>query len=289
MSRQPEYIDLWLTVEAARADWAGQLLCEIGSAGVVETPAEGDLVRVLGSVPAVQGAEARARLEAQLAAAVDCGELQAAPAVGSAATAQVDWQAVLRHHHQPFTIGPVLVRPPWTEPTGAPEVVLEPGMGFGTGNHETTRLCLEALAARLGSHPFRRLLDVGTGSGILALFALRLSSTLDAVACDIDPDALDSARKAARDNGLEQRLQLHLGRAEPEWGPFDLVVANLQWNVFTGEMQRLAASLAAGGLLLCSGILLEQEEGLLLLATEHGLHPAGRSELGEWCLVQFHK
>jgi ribosomal protein L11 methyltransferase len=281
------YVDLWLMVSEAEADWAAQLLCQLGSRGAVESPENGGQVRVLGSFPAETAAEARLALEAQVAASLASGLLEVEPRIGSAESLAIDWQQVMRHHHRPFRVRDVLVRPPWIEPSGGLEIVLEPGMAFGTGSHDTTRLCLEALAAEIDSRRVRRLFDVGTGSGILALVALRLDPTIEALACDVDPDAIESARAAAAANGLASRLELHVGRPSPSWGLFDLVVANLQWNVFLQEMPSIAAALAPHGVLLCSGLLLEQAGSMTELAGRFGLRLRGRSAGAEWCLLRF--
>lgn len=283
------YSDLWLDVPEPDVEVAAELLCALGSQGAVETPLADGRVRVLGSVPLDQREDAWARLQQDVASAVDDGRLGLAPDLGSGLSPEVDWQAVLRHHHRPFRVGGVLVRPPWVEPTGEQEVVLEPGMAFGTGGHETTRLCLDALAVEVLDRSPGRLLDVGTGSGILALVALRLAADLQAVACDVDPDAVDSARKAAADNGLSERLRLHLGPVDASWGGFPLVVANLQWNVFQPQLGDIAARVESGGVLLCSGLLLDQAGPMAELASRFGLALRSQNSDGEWCLLRFQK
>ena len=281
------FVDIWMTVPEAEFDWAAEVLCELGSAGVVESAAPDGLVQVLGSVPADRGGEALSGLEETVSRALALGQIGRSPSIGTAPSATIDWQAVLRQHHQPLRVGGVWVRPPWVEPTGDPEIVLEPGMAFGTGSHETTRLCLIAVVAALDAHPVKSLLDVGTGSGILALVALRHRPELSAVACDVDPDAIDSAREAARRNRLEDRLDLRVGGLQPAWGQFDLVVANLQWNVFRTETSKIAAAVRPGGLLLTSGLLLDQAAPMIELARISGLHLQQQQQNGEWCLLAF--
>ena len=281
------YVDLWLTVPEAEVDWAAEVLCELGSSGVVEAAAPDGLVQVLGSVPADRGREALSGLEETVARALALGQIERSPSIGTAPSPTIDWQAVLRQHHQPLRVGRVFVRPPWVDPTGEPEIVLEPGMAFGTGSHETTRLCLTAVIAALDARPVSSLLDVGTGSGILALVALRHQSGLRAVACDVDPDAIESAREAARRNFLEDRLDLRVGALQPTWGQFDLVVANLQWNVFRTETPKIAAAVRPDGVLLTSGLLLDQAAPMIELARLSGLHLQEQQQNGEWCLLAF--
>jgi ribosomal protein L11 methyltransferase len=286
-AQPPRFVDLWLIVPEPEADWAAELLCELGSSGALESPEAGGRVRVLGAVPGERAGEVRARLQAEAAAALASGRLRRLPELGSAASAEVDWQEVLRRHHRPFRVRDLLVRPPWVEPDGGPEIVLKPGMAFGTGSHETTRLCLEALAAELERGGVLSLLDVGTGSGILALVALRLAEKLKAVACDIDPDAILCASAAAEANGLSSRIRFHARGPDPAWGPFDLVVANLQWNVFQEALGSITAAVAPQGVLLCSGLLLEQAGAMAELAGRFGLRLHSRTEEGEWCLLRF--
>jgi ribosomal protein L11 methyltransferase len=133
-----------------------------------------------------------------------------------------DWMASIRAFHRPFDVGPLHVRPPWTPPDPAAlDVVVDPGMAFGTGQHATTHGCLELLAAR----PRGSVLDVGCGSGILAIAAVRLGHA-PVLAVDFDPDAVDAARANAAANGVAIEVALADAGREP-LPAADLVLANI--------------------------------------------------------------
>jgi len=181
--------------------------------------------------------------------------------------AQEDWAEGWRQqfHAQPF--GPRLViKPSWEPwPVRKNQVVLEldPGMAFGTGTHPTTRLCLQALAEEFETiHPPGRVLDVGTGSGILAMAAAILGAGR-VLACDIDPEACQVAGENASRNDLQQRIEFTTAPLNQLPGAFDMVLA----NILAEENIRLAGALvqhlAPGGLLILSGILHEKEAAVI--------------------------
>ncbi len=281
--------DFWMDVSPGDVDWAARILISHGSQGAVESASAKGKIRVLGSFPVGRLRKIQEALRQLFRAAVATGEIQELPVVGAAPTPEVDWRGILRFHHRPFELGGIYFRSPWVESRGGLEIVLEPGLAFGMGNHETTQLCLRALHGEFKASPYsiRRLFDVGTGSGILALFALRLWEQLEAVGCDVDADAIAAAREAAGENGLTQRLTLFQGRPASYPGRFDLVVANLQWRIFQVEMEALASKLDVGGLLLCSGLLLDQAERLEDLGRSRGLSFVGQVSGKEWCLLRF--
>lgn len=150
-----------------------------------------------------------------------------------------DWAARSQQSLTAVTAGRFIVAPPWdlpaAVPPGASVIVIEPSMGFGTGHHPTTRLCLRLLSG-IDVHG-RRVLDIGTGSGVLAM-AAALSGAADVMGLDVDQDAIDSARTSAGLNTLPAVIRFETGdfRSAPP-APADLVMANL-----TGGMLRVAAS-----------------------------------------------
>jgi ribosomal protein L11 methyltransferase len=147
----------------------------------------------------------------------------------------------------------LIVAPPWDVPgeTTACVVVIQPSMGFGTGHHATTRLCLRLLLET--AVPGRTLLDIGTGSGVLALAAWRLGGK-SVVAVDNDPDAIESARENLVLNGVSAGLGLVLGdfRTLP-LQPSDIVTANLTASVLSRHASILKTLVAPGGHLILSG------------------------------------
>lgn len=177
------------------------------------------------------------------------------------------WAASLR----PFQVGPLRIAP-----LGQPgDLVLESGPAFGSGQHPSTRLVLDRLALR---PPTGRVLDVGTGNGILALAALRLGAA-SAVGVDTDPAALPIAASNAARAGLSDRLEL---RADLPEQPFDLILVNIVADTVLDLAPALLTRLAPGGELCASGVSelrrAEVERGLRRL----GLHVPGCEESGGW-------
>jgi len=156
-------------------------------------------------------------------------------------------------------VGRVIVAPPWDLPAGADDgagddsilVVIEPSMGFGTGHHQSTRLCLQALQAIDLSG--RRVLDLGTGSGVLAIVAATLGAA-SVLALDDDPDAVDAARENVRLNGVGERVdvrQADLTKTEPQAA--DVVLANLTGALLMRHAASIVRHIKSGGLVVLSG------------------------------------
>lgn len=165
-----------------------------------------------------------------------------------------DWTLAWRERLEPVWVGGLCVAAPWHATPDEATLVIEPGQAFGTGHHETTAGCLAALQQqRLAG---RSVLDVGTGSGVLAIAAARLGAA-SVVACDSDPVACAIARDNAARNGV--RVEVVDGGPEAVAGRrFDVVVANLDTATLTGEASRLAAAVARPGILIASGVSVER-------------------------------
>lgn len=199
-----------------------------------------------------------------------------------------DWTDAWRAGYVPQRIGRVVIVPSWLdEPIGPEEVVLhlDPGMAFGTGLHPTTRGCLTLLQ---GISPMPSVvLDVGSGSGILALAAMRLGAER-AVCYDTDPLAVEATLANAAANGLEDRITAQLGSLPSKPGErYPLVLANLVAAVLIDIAQPLAAHTAPGGTLLASGIIDERADEVLAALTDAGFALEGRLDDGEWVSLQL--
>jgi ribosomal protein L11 methyltransferase len=173
-----------------------------------------------------------------------------------------NWAESWKRHFKPIAVGDaLLVKPSWSRlrpKRGQAVVVLDPGLSFGTGQHATTSFCLRELARRRNPGAAQAFLDVGTGSGILAIAAAKLGYQ-PVAAFDFDPDAVRIARANARRNRVAQRLRIQ--RQDLEQLPlraertYDLVCANLIADLLIAESRRITARVAPNGWLVLAGIL----------------------------------
>ena len=165
-----------------------------------------------------------------------------------------EWARRSQAHLAAVRAGRIIVAPPWAvDPVedGCVLVVIQPSTGFGTGHHATTRLCLRLLQAAEVSQ--QRVIDVGTGSGVLAIAARKLGAR-EAIALDVDPDALRNARENAQLNGPAATITaIEADLATLEADPADVVLANLTASVLLREAEALARLAAPGGRLIVSG------------------------------------
>lgn len=210
--------------------------------------------------------------------------------------ANQDWNATWKAGFKSFRLSPrIQVVPSWSAPAeleaGIHSLQLDPGMAFGTGTHFTTAACAQLLDGLLASCEVApaALLDVGAGTGILALSGLLLGVER-AVAVDADQQALDASEENARSNGLEHSLDLHLGGpdAAPE-GRFPVVLANLIAPLLLELSADLSERVEAGGSLIISGVLRAQEAEVAASLVALGLQPAERLSDGEWVALRLQR
>jgi len=201
-----------------------------------------------------------------------------------------DWRVRWREFHQPVVVGPLLVRAPWHAPReGLLDLSIDVGMAFGTGGHVTTRQCLEGLvrAAPPGASPVA-LVDLGTGSGVLALAAARLGFA-PVVGLDADPVAVEVARANARANGLAVELRVtDVGDPEVALPPAEVAVANLALAPILALGRRIAPVAGAGWRpprLLLAGLL--EAQGAEAAAAFPGYRVRRRAVTEEWLLLEL--
>lgn len=204
---------------------------------------------------------------------------------------EADWAEAWKAHFPVLRVGRRLViRPTWRRHRREPDDVvlaLDPGMAFGTGLHPTTRLCLagvESLTDR-GAVAGSRVLDVGCGSGILAIAALKLGAT-SALGVDTDPIAIEATVANARRNAVARRLGARQGSLPTGESPFDIVLANLIAGVLVQLASLLRDELRPGGTLLASGIFVDREHEVRVAFEAAGLAVAGRSAEGDWVALE---
>jgi ribosomal protein L11 methyltransferase len=198
------------------------------------------------------------------------------------AVADEDWLGEWKKSWQPVEVGErFIIAPPWAELSESRERIvirIEPGMAFGTGTHETTRLCLVAIEKYFTGGSF---LDVGTGTGILAIAAAKLFPNAHVEACDTDADAVEIARENARLNCLATEINFQVGTLEEATASADVVCANLTADVITAMLPSLL-SVTCGRLIL-SGILDTQAGAVKARLLECGVAtPSETLQDGEW-------
>jgi len=224
-----------------------------------------------------------------------------------------DWAEAWKKHYHPIPIGQrLIIVPAWLESPDAARIPIrmDPGMAFGTGTHPTTQLCLElaeSVLADLGvssapeegvTQPDRRIVqvvDVGCGSGILSVAALKLGAT-DALGVDIDPRAVEVSRENATLNSVAERYSAGTGSvAEILRGEFCLQQASLVFaNILAPVLIRLfdeglADLVSPGGFLILSGILADQEEEVLAAAQVHRMKLHARRQIDDWVALCLQK
>ena len=195
-----------------------------------------------------------------------------------------DWLEEWKKNWQPVVTGRFIIAPPWTEISKGQQIVIriEPGMAFGTGTHETTQLCLAAIQKHYVGGSF---LDVGTGTGILAIAAAKLFPGSHLEACDTDQDAITIAAANAQANGVAGQIRFSVGSIDETTPSSDLVCANLTADVISALLRTLLGITC--GKLILSGILANQLDAILGQLHSVGVTDVEVTRDGEWvcCVV----
>jgi ribosomal protein L11 methyltransferase len=255
-------------------------LMEAGALGTETNGDESGLLQVTGYFPAPPGRE---RVRAELLDALRTYNLPSS-SIRDMTVRQVpyrDWLAEWKRNWKPIETGRFIIAPPWSQVDESRTVIrIEPGMAFGTGTHETTQLCLAALERFFRGTSF---LDVGTGTGILAIAAAKLFPEAYVQACDIDEDAIRIAKQNAVANNVETRIDFHVGTVDDTTPSADLVCANLTVDAIIPLLPTLL-NLTCGRLVL-SGILDSQLESLAEQLQQYGVSEFQVEQNGEWVAV----
>jgi ribosomal protein L11 methyltransferase len=277
---------------AGLVEAVSEILADVSGTGVEISPAPaaadgGARERVIGYLAGdAAGGEQQVRVRAALTElAVRHGVPAGALSVRSDELCEEDWGAGWKEHFHPFHVAPRLVVKPGWEPyeaqPGEAVIEMDPGMAFGTGLHASTRLAIGFIEELSAEAAPRRVLDVGTGTGILAM-AAALRGAAEVKAVDNDPDAVAAARENVSRNRLEARVAVG-GELPAGAGPFDLIAANITADVLLDLAPDIAARLAPGGALVLSGLLAGEQARETRAAYERlGLLAALERVEGEW-------
>ena len=199
---------------------------------------------------------------------------------------QEDWQNSWRKYYHPMDVGQRLaVVPSWQDyETSRVKLILDPGLAFGTGGHETTNLCLEVLDERVRGG--ERVLDIGTGSGILAIAALKLGASV-AEGVDIDPVAVRTAGENAALNGVADKLTVLVGDlSDKASGKYDIITANIVANAIMALAPAVPGLMADDAVFIASGIIDSRKDEVIAALEAAGLALLEVKEKRGWeCIV----
>ena len=284
------YQTLTVDLPEAESEAAQDLLHELGILGLevrdregplmpgVRAPAAGEVIVVAYFDDAAHAAEARDAL----AEAFPSARQQLAEEL------QQDWSNAWKAHIKSVQVGRLWVGPPWDVPNAPADrvrLVIEPKMAFGTGDHPTTSLCLGAVDAYMKDHPGASVLDVGTGTGVLAIAAKKLGAGR-VVGTDNDPVSVELARENSELNATPD-VEVSGKSLEAVAGPFDLVVANILANTLI-ELAPLIVERVKDRLLL-AGVLEHQKADVEAAYVKLGLVAEPGAQHGEWVRLDFHR
>lgn len=272
-----------LEVEPTASEAVQYALMEAGALGTETIDRDDELVQITGYFADLPERE---RIRQELLEALRIYELPSSSVrdMNLRQVANRDWLEEWKESWQPVEVGRFIIAPPWSDVSQSQNQILiriEPGMAFGTGTHETTRLCLRAIDKQFKGNSF---LDVGTGTGILAIAAAKMNGSARIEACDIDEEAIAVARENAAANGVGDGIVFKVGSVEDSTPSADLVCANLTADVIVQTLPKLIG--VSCGRLILSGILSEQVK-----LVEDRLRECGvTSELeimedGEWIAI----
>mgnify|MGYP000200464120 CR=1 FL=1 len=301
-----KWVEIAIVTTEEAADLAANIMIEEGCGGAAITGAgvraadSPDVVlpdpapeqtTLTGYIPADEEMEGRldaitARFRGLAETGIDIGkgEISVKP------VEEKDWASAWRSFFKPVRIGKVLVCPSWEKPEAEPDDVvlrIDPGMAFGTGNHPTTKLCLEAIQKYIRKGD--RVLDAGTGSGILAIAAAKLGAS-HVTATEIEKLAVEAAARNFRRNRVAHKITLYhadspLGLASD----IDLAAANITADPIIKMREAFRDSVTRGGLLIISGVVTDRAEEVTNKIVEVGFTRVETSIDDDWAAVVFRR
>jgi ribosomal protein L11 methyltransferase len=297
-----DWLEVSVEVDGEAAEAVSEVLNRYGRGGVVieHLLAAGlgahqgtDELRVKAYLPA-KDADLKRRVEEAL---WHLGQLYPIPEPTFHLLAEADWAEAWKQHYAVLHVGQrTVIVPRWLSHEAKPgqvAITLDPGMAFGTGTHPTTQLCLEALehyvdaADRMAAV---RVLDLGTGSGVLSIAAAKQLAAASILALDIDELAVAAARENVAENGVDAQVGVELGSLEAARGPYDLILVNILAQVICALLDEgLASHLRPGGTVIASGIIDEHESSVRAAFAAYGLGVVDRLVERDWVALVARK
>lgn len=275
------WIEIQIPLQGEALEPVGNLLFEIGALGIIE---EKGSIKVY--VPYNSWSEEVTKLKKYLWELKTLGLDVDPEGITLKEIPDQDWQAAWKVHFKPIFVSErIVITPPWEKPEVSNYqmvIRIDPGRAFGTGHHPTTRMTLRFLERCIRSG--MRVLDIGTGTGILAIAAVRMGAAR-VIALDIDGGALENARRNLRLNRVQGRVSLVHGGVGAVKGKFDLILANLDRRIIMEILPSIAALLAPGGRVLFSGILIGGCKMILEKCAQLHLKAIDQAMEGEWVCV----
>ncbi len=273
-----------VAAQAEIADAVGSFLLDRGAPGL-QTEERGDEVVVTGHFenPGIETA-----VEEFLDRLLEIFPTARRPVIRSSAIEEADWAESWKDHFPPLAIGArVFVHPPWLDavPPGRVGIELDPGMAFGTGHHGSTQGCLTALDALVSPERAPRVLDLGTGSGVLAIAAVKLGAR-SALAVDIDADACDIAAANVRGNSVVEAVEITT-LLDPGQTGFDIIVANIFSGMLIGFANDIVRRLNPGGYAIGAGLETAEAPAVIDAWTASGMTRVHEYEIDGWTTLVF--
>ena len=277
-----DWIEITVSTNTLGADIVSEALLRQGAIDpkmIEEMPEDVEVKAWFETVEALRGLEGSLKALPDITG-MDLGSLR----IRQQGVQEQDWSECWKQYYKPFRAGKNLVIKPswetWDAQPGDLIIELDPGMAFGTGTHETTAMCVEMIEKHYRGG---KVLDVGTGSGILAIAAARLGAT-DVLGVDIDPMAVHVARENVEKNGLSAVIDIREGDlvAGLENVKCEFAVANILADVIALLAGPLKNHLTADALFVCSGILKEREQDVLDVLKKNGYAVFDRMQKGDW-------
>jgi ribosomal protein L11 methyltransferase len=281
------WVSLSLDVKKSAAEAAQELLTDCGAAGLELRDGEGGMPNVRTPNPGEAIVIGFFEKRSAATAALKKAKATLKPRQAELETVvEKDWSEEWKRLIRPVTVGRLWVGPPWEKaPKGKVCLFIEPKMAFGTGDHPTTSLCLAAVDDFLGSHPGASVLDVGTGTGVLAFAAKKLGAGR-VIGTDNDPIAVELAKECAAENAIEG-IELSGKPLESIKGRFDLVLANILANTLIALAPKLVEKVKER--LVLAGVLVHQADEVTAAFVTEGMKPVGRTIQGEWIRLDFER